>query len=464
MAALIIRAPRFGDPNIHVDESFYLHVAELMLDGALPYVDVWDRKPVGLFILYAGIRLLGGDGILQYQLVATLFALGTAFIVTSISRRSSGWLGSCAAGVAYLAFLSTLGGAGGQSPVFYNLFVAAAGLLTLKALDADGWRAVTRLGAGAMLLCGVAIQIKYTAVVEGCFFGLVLLWILWSRSRSLQKALLWGCLFACLGILPTAFAAAIYAYLGHLDAFVFANFTSISLRPPTASSDLQTRLFWIGMVLLPLLAALFVRLIQKQGQLSALPRVTLFTAGWIGAAVGGFAVIGTFYSHYALPLLVPLAIGAAPLFDRRPVGTAVGAFTIFWAMALTSSGSGTRVSQQRIAQMNEVVEANLKGGCLFVFEGPPAVAYATKACSATPYVFPYHLSLEIERRALGVDPAAEVRRVLATRPTVIMSTRDTIMEPNAETRAILHAALERDYREISEISDGKREYQIYARK
>jgi len=85
LCAFVVRCGLFGDPLIHVDENFYLWVGERLLRGELPYVDVWDRKPVGLFVLYAAIRLLGGDGIVQYQVVATLFAAATAWVVARIA-------------------------------------------------------------------------------------------------------------------------------------------------------------------------------------------------------------------------------------------------------------------------------------------------------------------------------------------------------------------------------------------
>ena len=88
--ALLFRAPSFGNPVVvgdEGDEQFYLLVGDRMLHGLLPYVDVWDRKPVGLFLLYAATRLLGGEGIWHYQLVATAFAAGTAFLVSRIAIR-----------------------------------------------------------------------------------------------------------------------------------------------------------------------------------------------------------------------------------------------------------------------------------------------------------------------------------------------------------------------------------------
>src|SRR6478752_3557456 len=43
-AALLVRAVTFGNPIVHNDEQFYFVAARAWLDGALPYVGVWDRK------------------------------------------------------------------------------------------------------------------------------------------------------------------------------------------------------------------------------------------------------------------------------------------------------------------------------------------------------------------------------------------------------------------------------------
>ncbi|MDU7524613.1 MAG: hypothetical protein E7K72_25125, partial [Roseomonas mucosa] len=83
--AFAIRAPVFGNPVVGVDETFYLLVGDRMLQGALPFVDLWDRKPVGLFLIYAAIRLLGGEGVYQYQVVATLFAAATAGMISVVA-------------------------------------------------------------------------------------------------------------------------------------------------------------------------------------------------------------------------------------------------------------------------------------------------------------------------------------------------------------------------------------------
>ena len=58
--ATLVRCQTFGDPFIGFDEQFYLLVGDRMWHhGDLPFVDIFDRKPIGLFLIYAAIRALG---------------------------------------------------------------------------------------------------------------------------------------------------------------------------------------------------------------------------------------------------------------------------------------------------------------------------------------------------------------------------------------------------------------------
>ncbi|HET9630369.1 MAG TPA: hypothetical protein VFP14_12895, partial [Novosphingobium sp.] len=82
-ASLLLRLATFGDPNLHVDEGFYLLVGQEMHHGAVPYVDIWDRKPLGLFLIY-WVFAAFPNPVLAYQLGAWLAASLTAFIVCRI--------------------------------------------------------------------------------------------------------------------------------------------------------------------------------------------------------------------------------------------------------------------------------------------------------------------------------------------------------------------------------------------
>ncbi len=204
-AALALRCITFGNPALHIDEQFYLLVGDRMLHGTLPYVEIWDRKPIGLFLLYAGMRALGGDGVIAYQLVALAFVVATSLVINRLATQIAPPSGAFWAGLVYPFYLSTFGCFGGQSPVFYNLFVALAALVIVT----PSAHLLAR-GMLAMLLIGIAIQIKYTVVFEGIAFGI---WLLlrawrddWLLSRVAAVAILWaGCALA-----PTALAFGIY--------------------------------------------------------------------------------------------------------------------------------------------------------------------------------------------------------------------------------------------------------------
>ncbi|MDB5705602.1 MAG: rane protein [Sphingomonas bacterium] len=449
LVALALRAWDFGNPVIHVDEQYYLLVGDRMLHGALPYLDIWDRKPIGLFAIFAAIRLLPGDGIVASQIVAMLFAAATALMVYRGARRiGAAPLAALAAGACYLIWLPLLSGRAGQSPIFFNLFMTAAALLTLRlpALAArEAREAILANGAAVCLLAGLAIQTKYTPAVEGAFFGLAHLWYLRRAGGRWPMLGLAAVLWIALGLAPTLAAIGIYAARGPaaFQAFWFANFSSILLRSNYAypAELIGRRLLGISAQLLPFaVCAAFAWRTKPRSE------ETLLAFAWLGAALIGFAVLGTYFDHYALPLLAPLAIVAAPTFARAPrammatlaIGLAI--FTIE-ALARPSDAAGAYA-------VARVVEANSGGECPYVFTGDSITYQLAHACLPTAYAFPSTLAYAPEQGATGIDEAAEVRRIMAGRPPVVVMGSRPLAAWNAASHAVVAAALARDYRPI----------------
>ncbi len=224
LVALAVRARTFGNPVIGFDEQFYLLVGDRMLHGAWPYVDIFDRKPIGLFLLYAGARLFGGDGFLAYKLVATGFAVATAFGIQRVARRFAGTGAAVVAAILYILWLNLMEGRG-AIPVFYNALMLVAASAVLRVVERQG--RLFPCGAVAMAAVGVALQIKYSVLPEGFVFGCILLWQGWRArvpvGRLAGMALVW----IALALLPTMAAFGVYAAAGHGQAWVFANFASV---------------------------------------------------------------------------------------------------------------------------------------------------------------------------------------------------------------------------------------------
>lgn len=467
--ALGLRCWWFGNPIVQVDEQFYLLVGDRMLHGAVPFVDIWDRKPVGLFLAYAAMRLLGGNGIIQYQLVAAACAAAQALLVVQVARLHAGAFGARVAGVAVLLWLLVYDGAGGQSPVIYGPLVAGAALITLRLALPDRLSAghLAHGGGWAMLLAGLAIQIKYTALFEGIGFGCLLLHVGWRRGQGWRtlagQALAW----IAIALAPTALAFAWYAQRGDGQAFLYANFLSIGARGASTWRSIAHHLFTIAALALPLLACA-VAALRSPARDGEARRARRLIAAWLVAALVGFSCIGTFSIHYFLPVLLPLAALGAPALGHHPRWRAAPAVAVLAIGAIMAVRTGThrhvtRGSEQSIAAAVNAIRPRLTS-CLFIFDGDPILYYLTRSCIPTRYAFPDHLNRKREVRALGTDPVAEVRRVVAGRPSVIISADRPDRDGNPAAWAVMRAALARDYRPIFAAPFHRRVQIVYALK
>ncbi|RZL73429.1 MAG: hypothetical protein EOP66_12655, partial [Sphingomonas sp.] len=398
LVAIVARGLTFGNPIVHVDEEFYLVVARAMWQGALPFVDIWDRKPIGLFLIYlpaAALPLPWAS--YGYQGIAFASAVGTAWLIGRLADRAGWRAGGTAAATAYLLWLSTLGGVGGQSPVFFNLPMAAAGLL-IAAPD----RAHRRLrGISAMVLVGIALQIKYSVVFEGMFFGLWLLAAEWLLARSTAKLIAYGATMVSAALMPTAIAWAFYASVGQADAFVFANFTSIFARNPDPLRETLVNAAILVLILSPLVAMAFGSCGRSSG---GDPSTRLFLRLWLGAAVAGLAAFGSYFDHYGLPVLVPGCACIAGFLGAPDLRRASVAILMTVAAAGLITTLVNRTNRGTPRQFAALAKAIGRGpGCLYVYSGSTMSYAASDRCRLSRYVFPSHLSRQRENGAIGVD-------------------------------------------------------------
>jgi hypothetical protein len=466
LAALVLRGITFGDPILHIDEEFYFATARALIEGAVPYVDVWDRKPVGLFLLYAPAAALGMPlGIWAYQLLALASATATAALIARLADRS-GWAnGALPGALAYLIWLNLLEGDGGQTPVFYNLLmVGAASLLAPRADDAADPGRRFRDGCVALALVGLALQIKYTVVFEGLFFGLWWIAREWRLGRPWWHALLFALPLAALAAMPTLAAWSWYAAHGFGDAFTYANFRSIGERHAGDWGESGGNLAILLLIVSPLvaLATLAARLPRAAGALGEVQRWLIV---WAVVAGGAVLVFGTWFDHYALPLLVPLCVCAAGFFaqhrrsrfvtPRLLIVAGVGALAIVFGKHFSGASRG---------QFAAVVRAIGQGsGCLWVYSGPPMLYPYAHRCVPTRYRFPSHLARVRERGAIGVDQQSEIERILATRPAIVVVSKPYRGE-RPELRALNVRALAGSYRVTAALPLGSDTLVVYARR
>lgn len=450
-AALLLRAVALGQPEVDVDEQFYLLVGDRMLHGLVPYVDIWDRKPIGLFLIYAGAREIGGAGVIEYQILALFSAAATAWVVQVAAiglgaNRAGAWL----SGLAYLLWVNLLGGVGGQAPVFFNLPMALAALVLVREISADTRSSGTlvRAGLGSMTLVGIAIQIKYTALFEGIFFGCLFLWLAFRDRFPLWKVAIFGTGMISLALLPTAIAAAFYWWIGHLHEFVFANFVSISGRLPLPRHEVFRRASTLALVLVPLMSLALLGLrFGVRAQEASQERGRRFVFAWLMVSTLVVIAFGYFFDHYGLPIALPAALAAAPFLSNwRKMGAYIaGLFTIALiagqALALDEiSSSGGWRTIRAIDRAGGPVS-----NCPFVYDGPSVIYVLRHWCIPTSRPFPYHLSYYPESRALGIDVLSELGRIMRNHPDLVLIRQSPYPNENLAARALMLRDLTQDY-------------------
>ncbi len=449
LVGLACRLVTLGDPVIHVDEEFYVAVGTALRHGALPFVDVWDRKPVGLFLLYALPASLGFPaGIWAYQLMALASAVATARLIVAFARRAGFAPGALAGGVAYLLWLDLLGGQGGQAPVFYNLPMAAAAWLI-----AGGGRGRS---VAAMALVGLALQIKYSVVFEGVFLGLWALAAEWRRTGRVAATLAHGALLVAVALAPTAAVALFYAWAGQWPAFAFANFVSIFARHVNDRAEMIGNAAQLALVVSPVVA------MAVAGARAVATPPARFVRAWFIAALIGVLLFPPWFDHYGLPLLVPGCILAAGFLGagRRWVAPILVAAAV-GGQALVIGHLVGRGGWHQFARLATAVGEG--PGCLYVYSGSTMLYVATHRCALSRYLAPAQLGRTREAGAVGVDQQAEIARIFARRPAVVVM-RPLYRGERPEAHALALARVRRDYVRTAVLPMGDERVSVWKRR
>lgn len=425
IATLLARAATLGDPGYYVDETFYLLVGERMRAGAMLYVDIWDRKAPGLYLFYAAITA-GGGGMARVHLVAALFVWGTALIVARmalqlLSAGRRGMQGAVLAALVYILLTGLLGGGGGQSPVFYNLFVTFAAWRLIRADPALVRGTIPRSVALAMLALGLAVTFKQSAGPEVVFFCGWTAARLWRGRIGVGR---WGgrvALLAACAALPLVCCAAWYVSAGRFDAFWTAVVGSNLRRGYAFTRATGIASHVIAALAIPTGFAL-VSLILFRDRLKSRPDWQLAYA-WLAVAALAIALFPNKSEHYFLPLVAPLAVCGAPFLQRGIVGLLMGLWLLA-LLALNGEPAAWRLRQASRAQMQalmQYVHREDPANRVFIASGTTWPYHALNVQLHSPLVFPMHLLDASERNVSQFDTRGELQRVLAAHPAIVLT-------------------------------------------
>lgn len=306
------------------DQGEFATLGRGLLQGKIPYVDLWNPKPPAVFYVYAGAMALFGQTAPALRLLDLLAApvlLWTAY-----------WIGARAGGQRVGLWAALLLGVFYFTETFWTLtqndgFVLVPMMLgmasALKAADGGARSWAWAFASG--LLAGVAFWFKYPFVL---FAGAAAL----AYLLTSQKIRLRDCAgFIAGGATALALGAGMMVAVGAWDALlesarVTSAYTALGFNLADFAAAMETALGfrWSQWGLLFILAlagiaaGLWPRLTPGAGQ----RRMTWALIGWLAAGAAIMAVQAKGYDYHWLPMLPPLTllggIGAAALTRRLP--------------------------------------------------------------------------------------------------------------------------------------------------
>jgi hypothetical protein len=104
--AVALRLPFFFRASTWDDESTFINMGNHILQGHLPYVELWDNKPPLLFYAYAALIYISGKDLAVLHFLGSLLVAATAFISYLIGAKlldkKAGWF----VGILYCVFSS----------------------------------------------------------------------------------------------------------------------------------------------------------------------------------------------------------------------------------------------------------------------------------------------------------------------------------------------------------------------
>ena len=465
-AAFVLRASSFSVSVIDWDESLYLVIVQRWLQGALPYMSVWDQHPIGLPALLLVLTWIGCDTLIAARVAGTLAVAGAAAILylfgaRLLSRPSVGLL----AGIMYIIYMNRYQSLPANTELFTNLLVASAAYIlwrvAMTAASVGRLRTASVCAAGVML--GLGLQFKYVVLPETVLLcsGLLLLAFLWCVPW--RQVLGHGLLLIVAGLIPTGIVILYCWSAGILSAFVDANLAGnasyISVLPDT--HQLLDGLRRGAAPLLPLVFCGAVGLTLGWRIRRTEPWVTaalLWGVLWLIAAGLDVVLPLKFWPHYFNALIPPLCLQAAfaviGVAQQRvrssPIVAAILSLFLLVPAAYGDAVDMAKVLRRTLHDVPRLVADRIATsatiGTVYVFNYEPIIYYLANAPPPTRYLL---LPADITARELAV----EVRRIMSLQPSYIVVTDSPVFLPPSEIQDIVEVELAKAYLVDNELID-----------
>ena len=452
VGALILRSSTFFQSTMGSDESLYVIMGRELLHGRLPYVDLVDQKPFGIFVLFGLIQLVLGKSIFAIRLAACLFNAAGCWALWRAGNTLAGSARTgLVAGVAFLFFSLGNHGLEANTEIFYTPLVVMAFVWLLYRPLAEAKLPSLRQCAAAGLAFGVALTFKTVVAFDGIAAAIAVLLVVRELGGGDVRAIArrWAVL-AGGAILPTVLCIAFYAARGHLGEFMRYNVHgNLMHRADNVLSGGHLLVVLKSQILernlLPWLGTGIAAVLLWRKQFESRERVAVTaTLGWLVLGFAGLSFTKAYYDHYFLQILpaqclllaivVERALGelAAP---RRQIALSLVLLTPFAQLGYLPLADGMRRAMHHLVRHEKTygdtpaeIAAYLAPHVppertLYVADYRIIIEYLVPSAFPTKYLFPEFLNDPHFARVVGIDAVAELDKIMATKPIYVVCRR-----------------------------------------
>jgi hypothetical protein len=284
------------------DQGVFAYAGQVILHGGLPYRDVWDLKPPGVYYTYAAMLALTGSHMIGVRALDIAAAVTTVLLLYSLLRRLVGIEAAGLGALLYAALYLHLGFWGmAQAESYANLWTAAS-LAAWLGLTGPSRRFVL-LAAAAGLAAASSLLMKVTALPP-LALALVIVTFLRGRAAGWKSEMAAAAGLAVGLLLPLVIVIGWMAHSGTGQAYldIQRGFVEGYIRMTSQGSGTAAegwRYFW-RLYAIPTVVALF-------GLLAASRPARLLLGTWLVAALVSVWMQGKYFGYHWTPVLLPLA-------------------------------------------------------------------------------------------------------------------------------------------------------------
>jgi 4-amino-4-deoxy-L-arabinose transferase-like glycosyltransferase len=438
-----------------------------MLDGNLPYVQVWDHKPPGIYLLFSLSQIVFGQSIISIRILTCIFvSISCLFLyktgnVLHPNNNQNGLL----AGILYAFFSLKNGGLSANTELFFAFFNILAFYLVFITLFSSNKELTFHKFRFFIigLVMGISLHIKYLVVFD--FFAVLLIVTSYyclksSNTRWIGLTKIIVCLFTG-AFIPFLLFILFFLNSGYLNEYIYANFIANKIY----SSETQFSIRYFSEVILgqsvqnhPLWLCLFLTpfylyfLIPRKSEESYKFYTLLI---WFLMAFIGTCVTKKFYPHYFLQVLPPLCLISSymvmTLLDTanlKPIRLGFAFILIFLFPLLLSSSKPLKASVQFINKkyvqnsdhwqdtptlVSNYIKSRIgEDDYIYTADYQPIIYYLTNSKIPTKYVLPNWFIKKEFSRFIGINLAHELSNILEKEPIYIVMKNSDKLNGNNE--------------------------------